>query len=221
MRRWFVGCFIAAYVSALGFGITCHAVRMGVFIHPAMYFIVWDMYCGWSAYNHRHRVVAEGVSGTYYDLNPAPWGSFRPYDRLDRLQYMLDLDKQAKVAVQVANHTRHEPFSRMFIIEESWAKQFDLPDYIWKAHNAIRRSPHTYTKIAVEMSGNGEIMNIFPNWLETQGRQMVTDNPRLQQEIRGSKSFWMVDEHRDAGNRYFSPSEPADAIRAVGSPTAN
>ena len=220
MRRWIVGCFIATYVSALSFGIACQTVRMGIAMHPAMYFIVWDMYCGWSAYNHRYRAIAEGVSGTYYDLNPAPWGTFRPYDRLDRLQYVLALQNQALVTAHVAARTEHEPFARMFIVEESWAKQYDLPEYIWKAHNAIPHSPHTYTKVVVEQSGDGQIVNMYPGWLDTQHQIMLADNPRLQQDIRGSRPFWIVDEQQGNGNRYFQSSQPENT-QALITPSAN
>ena len=220
MRRWIVGCFIATYVSALCLGITCQTVGMGMHMHPAMYFFVWDMYCGWSAYSHKYRAVAEGVSGTYYDLDPVPWGSFRPYDRLDRLQYIINFGQQARLNTQVAMNTKHEPFSRMFIIEESWGKQFDLPEYIWKANNSIPRQPHKYTKVLVEQSGDGEITHIHPQWLETQHNMMLTDNPRLLEEMRNGRPFWMVDEHQGGGNRYFQSSEP-NSIRAISGPSAN
>lgn len=220
MRRWVIGCFIATYVSALGLGIGCQTLRMGIAMHPAMYFLVWDMYCGWAAYNHRYRAIAEGVSGTYYDLNPAPWGSFRPYDRLDRLQYVLAMQNQALVTRHVAERTEHEPFARMFIIEESWAKQFDLPEYIWKAHNAIPRSPHYYTKVVLEQAGDGQIVNIHPQWLDFQNHIMVADNPRLQESIRATRPFWVVDEQQGAGNRYFQNQE-SDSMSAVRAPSAN
>ncbi len=221
MRRWIVGTFIATYISALGLGLGCLAIRTGIHMHPAMYFVVWDMYCGWSAYNHRYRAIAEGVSGTYYDLNPAPWGTFRPYDRLDRMQYLLANAKQAAAAQLVAERTEHEPLARMFIIEESWAKQFDLPEYIWKAHNAIPRVPHTYTKLCVEMAGNGEILKMHTNWLDFQHHVMLSDNPRLQQDMRTTRPFWIVDEQQGSGNRYFQQNREQDSISAFSTPAAN
>lgn len=220
MRRWIVGTFIVAYLSALSFGLGCQTLRMGTTMHPAMYFIVWDMYCGWAAYNHSYRAVAEGVSGTYYDLNPAPWGAFRPFDTLDRFQSIMPTYSQAKMAALVAAHTRHEPIARMFVIEEAWAKQFDLPDYIWKAHNAIPRTPHRYTKLFIEMAGDGSVTQYHTSWLEAQNQMMIADNPRLQHEIRDSKPFHLVDEHQRGYNRYFNGREP-NTLQIISSPTAN
>ncbi len=220
MRRWMICSFIAAYVSALGFGIACQTVRMGTAMHPAMYFIVWDMYCGWTAYNHGYRAVAEGVSGTFYDLNPPPWGAFRPFNTLDRFQSISHPSNQARMTRLIARNTKHEPFARMFVIEEAWAKQFDLPEYIWKAHNAIARVPYRYTKVVVEQSGDGEITQSSTPWLDSQTQNMLSDNPRLKQEIQNSRPFWMVDEIEGDGNRYFQTREP-DTIQTIRSPLGN
>lgn len=220
MRRWIVCTFIVAYASVLSFGIACQTLRMGTTMHPAMYFIVWDMYCGWNAYNHKYRAVAEGVSGQFYDLNPAPWGAFRPFNTLDRLQSIGLSNNQARVTRLVANNTQHEPFTRMFVIEEAWAKQFDLPEYIWKASNAIQRSPYYYTKVVLEQSGDGEITMADGPWLDSQSQMMLADNPRIEQEIRASRPFWMVDEQQGNGNRYFQDREP-DTVRAISSPVAD
>lgn len=220
MRRWIVGSFIVAYLSALGFGLGCQTLRMGTTMHPAMYFIVWDMYCGWAAYNHGYRAIAEGVSGTYYDLNPPPWGAFRPFDTLDRFQSIMPTNSQAKMAAHFAAHSKHEPLSRLFVIEESWAKQFDLPEYIWKAHNAIPRTPHRYAKLAIELAGDGSVTQFHTPWLETQMQMMIADNPRLQHEVRNSKPFHLIDEHQRDGNRYFNGAEP-NTMQIISSPSAD
>lgn len=215
MRRWMAGSFIAAYVSALCFGIACQTVRMGTAMHPCMYFIVWDMYCGWTAYNHGYRAVAEGVSGQFYDLNPPPWGAFRPFNTLDRYQSLTDPAKQARMNLLIANNTKHEPLARMFVIEEAWAKQFDLPEYIWKAHNAIARDPYRYTKVVLEQSGNGAIAQIGKPWLDGQSQAMLGDNPRLQQEIQNSRPFWQVD-----GKNYYESGEQ-NTFQTIRSAAAN
>jgi hypothetical protein len=216
MRRYLVGTFIATYLSALGFGLACQTMKTGTTMHPGMYFIVWDMYCGWAAYNHNFRAVAEGVSGTFYDLNPPPWGTFRPFNTLDRFQSLMPISAQAKMTAHFAKHTKHEPIARMFVIEESWAKQFDLPEYIWKGRNAIARTPHRYTKVFLELAGDGSMMANYPLWLEAQSQRMVADNPRLQQEIRNSKPLFIVDQEE----QYFNSSQQ-NTMEIHRSPAAN
>ncbi|MBM4075207.1 MAG: hypothetical protein FJ267_06145, partial [Planctomycetes bacterium] len=87
MRRWFAKITIGLYLSVLSVGIISHAMNFGTFSHPAMYYIVWDMFCGWTAHEIRYHVIAEGESGTYYDVSQGPWGTFMPYGDLPRSQY--------------------------------------------------------------------------------------------------------------------------------------
>ena len=76
MKRLATVLFILAYIGSLGWGIVAHAVKYKASSHPAMYFVVWDMFCGWSAYANRTQIIAEGESGRYYDCllytSPSP-----------------------------------------------------------------------------------------------------------------------------------------------------
>ena len=63
MKRWFTSLGIAAYLTALAVGFVSHAVDYGTDCHPIMYFLVWDMFCGWSAYEGRLHLIGEGESG--------------------------------------------------------------------------------------------------------------------------------------------------------------
>lgn len=220
MRRWIVGCFIASYISVLGFGLACQTVRMGTAAHPLMYFIVWDMYCAWGAYNHGYRAVAEGVSGTYYDLNPPPWGAFRPFNTLDRFQSITAAGNQARYTRLVAANTQHEPIARMFVVEECWAKQYDLSENTWKTYNAVPYQPFRYTKVVLEQSGDGEITAIHPSWIDCQPNVMLTDIPRLEQEIRNSRNFFTVEQQQKDGNPYFKSGE-TDSYQIMRSPSTN
>lgn len=223
MRRWCIGLFIGTYLSALGLGIVSHALSVGTGSHPIMYFLVWDMYCGWGAYDYKYRAIAEGVSGTFYDVEPAPWGTFKPFNTRDRYQYSMSTGWMAKAAAHTVSLTEHEPIARMFVVEENWAKQFNLPDYVWKARYNIPKQPHNYTKIRVEMDGTGEIVNHYPSWVEVQGQMMVSDNPRIMQDVRNSRSFWVVDEHQSGGNRYFQGKQPENftSFSNISAPSAN
>ena len=223
MRRWFIGLFIATYLTALTTGLVCHALSVGTGSHPIMYFLVWDMYCGWGAYDSSYKAIAEGVSGTYYDLEPAPWGTFKPFNTRDRYQYSTSTEWMARTAAHTVALTEHEPIARMFIVEENWAKQFNLPDYVWKSRYNIPKQPYRYTKVRVEMDGTGTTVNSYPTWVSVQGQMMVGDNPRLQQHIRNSRPFWMVDERQGAGNRYFQDNEQNNttADSSLSAPSAN
>jgi hypothetical protein len=207
MRRWCIGLFIAAYLTTLTGGIVCQALRVGMTAHPAAYFIMWDMYCGWAAYNSKYRAIAEGVSGAYYDLDPAPWGTFRPFNTQGRFQYSTSTVWMAKAAAHTVKRTEHEPIARIFVVEQSWAKQFDLPDYIWKTRYNVAKQPYRYSSIRVEMDGSGNVVKTYPNWVEVQTQLMIADNERIQKQIRDSRPFWMVDEYKSNGNRYFQQEE--------------
>ena len=50
LKRWYSHITITAYLSVLVFGLFAHAFYFHVGSHPSMYFIVWDMLCGWNAY---------------------------------------------------------------------------------------------------------------------------------------------------------------------------
>jgi hypothetical protein len=223
MRRWCVGIFITAYLTALTGGLACQTLRVGLSSHPGMYFILWDMYCGWAAYNSKYRAIAEGVSGTCYDLNPAPWGTFKPYDTQDRYQYSTATGWMAKAAAHTVAHTQHEPIAQIFVIEETWAKQFDLPDYVWKTRYNIPMQKYTYSSVRIQMDGTGAVVQAYPNWVEVQRQTMAGDNPRLQQNIRNTKPFWIVDEHGTEGNRYFQDeqSDSMSVIPSLSAPSAN
>lgn len=220
MRRWCAGVFITGYLLALTTGIVSHTLSVGVTAHPIMYFLVWDMYCGWSAYDCRYRAVAEGVSGKYYDLEPTPWGPFKPYNTRDRFQYSSHTGWMSRSAAHTVAHTKHESIARIYVIEEDWAKQFNLPDYVWKARYNIPKQPYHYSHIRIEMDGTGQVVHYYPPWVQSQTEMMVADNPRLQYYIRNSRPFWMVDEHQSDGNRYFREDQPSN-MTTISSPDAN
>ena len=60
IKRWAVSLVIVSYLGSLGYGIVCHTLNFNTASHPGMYFVVWDMFCGWSAYANRLHIVGEG-----------------------------------------------------------------------------------------------------------------------------------------------------------------
>ena len=73
IKRWAVSLVIVGYLGSLGYGIVCHTLNFNTTSHPGMYFVVWDMFCGWSAYANRLHIIGEGEDNKYYELAPGPW----------------------------------------------------------------------------------------------------------------------------------------------------
>ena len=217
MKRWLASLFISGYLATLGYGIACHTLSYGVSQHPIMYFIVWDMFCGWSAYAGNVHVVGEGESGRMYELAPGPWGDFVPYGSMGRQHYDSFYNHLGTIAVNTLNHTRHEPITRMFVIEEQWAKKFDLPDHIWNSRYDEPKDKQKYCHVRLELNGDGRIVRSYAGWIDTLVLSMLADNPRLRAESRTAESFFMVD--RQGSNIYGGGANASFA--PVGSPMGN
>ena len=67
-----------------------------------MYFVVWDMFCGWSAHSSELHLIAEGESGDFYRLTPAPWGDFVPFATAPRQDYDAHNMFTGKIAANIS-----------------------------------------------------------------------------------------------------------------------
>ncbi|MEZ6056684.1 MAG: hypothetical protein R3C01_08265 [Planctomycetaceae bacterium] len=189
MSRWSSRLFIAAYLGALCFGLMAHALKFLTTSHPAMYFVVWDMYCGWSAYETRVHVVGQGESGRYYQLSPSPWGDFKPYQVCDRLSYDTEGTFAPRLAANVLSHTTHEPILRTYVIEENWAKKYNLPDAQWQVRFSEPKAPYSYYSVRTTVNDQGELTQATNTWLRNQYYLSVLDNTRLQQGVAQKQRF--------------------------------
>jgi hypothetical protein len=192
MKRLLASAFIAAYLFALSMGVFCHAVNYKVGSHPAMYFVVWDMFCGWAAHSTRMHVLAEGESGAVYELAPGPWGEYKPFGSLGRRHYDSLALSSANLAMNCLRHTKHEPIARIFIVEENWPKKYNLPDSIWEKHFDGPKEKHSYYQTRYILSEKGMVLRANPNWFSKQANLAIADNPRLQAESRRGKAFFAV-----------------------------
>lgn len=190
MRRWASSLFIAAYLGALGFGVFSHAFTFLKGAHPAMYFLVWDMYCGWSAYESRLHVLGEGESGRYYQLAPGPWSDFRPFGSVSRQNYDVFAQFGHRFAANALAHTQHEPIHRIVVVEESWAKKYNLPDELWALQYDVPKDPHSYFHVRSIYNPRGECLQQSRGWLTTQAELAILDNPRLRQDMRKGHTFF-------------------------------
>jgi hypothetical protein len=197
VRRWLAGFGIAAYLSALLFGVVAHATHFHEGSHPSMYFIVWDMFCGWSAYESRTHIIGQGISGKYYELAPGPWSDYHPYGDIGRQHYDVFNSYPREMALNTLKHTRHEPMSRLFVVEECWAKKYNLPDPIWERRYAETKQPFSYFRLRTEMTPEGQIVRNTPTWLTYQNNLTISDNPRLLREAHSGTPMFHVRPTRD------------------------
>jgi hypothetical protein len=193
MKRWLTHLTISAYLGVLTWGVFSHTVGYKNMSHPGMYFIVWDMFCGWAAYEHRVHIVGEGESGAYYDLAPGPWGEFRPFGRLGRHNYDSFGSHAARQALNCLKHTDHEPILRIYLVEECWPKKFNLPDEVWYQQYEEPKEKYSYFHVRAVIAPDGATLQASQTFLAHQQIAMVYDNPRLQQDARRDRPFFTYD----------------------------
>ena len=221
MKRWLTHLTIAAYLMTLGWGMLSHTLQFGTGVHPSMYFIVWDMFCGWAAYSTRNQVIVQGESGKFYEVLPPPWGNIQPYGNLDRRHYDPYQTFCLTMAQNVLKHTDHEPIARVFVLEEAWAKKYNLPDPLWEARYEEPKLPHRYRHVRHVFSSDGIVLQSNSNWLSHQISLTMADNPRLQAEYRRSRPFVTLGSSEREQNQLFQQSAPWNTWQSpelIGSP---
>lgn len=188
-RRWLATLFISGYLGALAVGVAAHAVSVGTSAHPLCYFFVWDMFCGWASHEIRYHVIAEGESGQYYTLCPAPWGDFGPFHDLPRHHYDAMGIHFGRMGANTLRNTVHEPMLRMLVIEENWSKKFNLPDELWAIRHDVPKDPLSYYWHWQTYSPEGDVIQVNNTWLAEQGNRTLFDNPRLVRDSLKGQSF--------------------------------
>jgi hypothetical protein len=193
MKRVLTVAFMIFYVGALTFGNICHLVQEGRGLNPLMYYVIWDMFCGWSAFDSRIHIVAEGESGKYYDLKHPPYGELHPYGYVGRENYDQFQSHTPKLGLNVLKHTRHEPISRLFVIEECWAKKYNMADAVWQARYDDPKEINRYYRRRVALLPDGTVLQRYTGWLPYQFTQALMDNPRLIDQANRSRSLFVLD----------------------------
>ena len=197
IRRWLASLGITAYLTALLYGIVSHAASYNESAHPSMYFIVWDMFCGWSAYENRTHIIGQGVSGKYYELSPGPWSDYHPFGDISRQNYDSFNNHPDVIALNCLRHTQHEPMTRLYVIEENWAKKYNLPESVWQRMYNEPKEPYSYFRVRKVMNPNGAVVFNTGPWLSYQTNLTITDNPRLMAVARKSVPMLSVNLSRD------------------------
>jgi hypothetical protein len=210
--------FIVTYLGALNYGIGCHMLGHGTGAHPLMYFIVWDMFCGWSAYDSRMHIIAEGENQKYYDVATPPWRELLPWGHLGRQHYDAFNNHTGRVGRNILKHTRHEPITRMFVVEENWAKKYNVPDAVWRARNDGPKEPHKYYLTRTVLLPDGTVTRSSAPWLQLQSTKMLGDNPRLQVQASKSRSLFLINQEKPGRDMLVNPLHDSDGRRGVFSP---
>jgi hypothetical protein len=181
--------FIGAYLSALSFGTVAHALKVGLCGNTLSFYVVWDMFCGWTAWDARTHLIAEGASGQYYDVR-APWGEFHPFGHLARIHHDNTNDLLPRHIQNVLRHTAHEPIDRVYTIEEVWPKQYNLPPGLYDEHFGRPNDKLSYYHLRAVFRDDGTPMSIYPDWHAKQKLQAVYDNPRLRRQSANATSLF-------------------------------
>jgi hypothetical protein len=189
MKRLLAIGTIVAYLSVLGVGLGSHALNYKTGSHPSMYFIVWDMFCGWSAYEDRVHIIAQGESGKYYDLAPGPWGDYQPFGDLARHHYDPYLEHSGALAQVTLRHSEHEPIQQIFVVQETWAKKYNLPDELWASRYPEPKDKYSYFQMRKVLGPEGRTLASNPSWFDHQSSLNLSDNPRLRADATRGRSF--------------------------------
>ncbi len=192
MRRWISHLLIAGYLGSLAMGVGFQALKFTAGASPFMYFFTWDMFCGWSAFEARYHLIAEGESGTYYWLSPGPWGEFQPYGDLTRNHYDYYGNGLIRMAMNTVRHTDHEPLQRILFVEECWPKKYNLPDHLWAMRFSEPKEPMSYFWLRDVYSADGKLLDQKIDFLKQLYADSIYKNPRLQADATRGRPMFMT-----------------------------
>lgn len=193
MKRWLTHAVIAMYLSTLGAGVLAHTLQMGTALHPGMYYIVWDMFCGWSAYSARTHIIGESTDGRYYELAPGPWGEFKPFGHLARHHYDVLFNASHRFARNTLRHSQHDSsIARIYVVEECWPKKFNVAEAVWNRQHDEPKDIFKYYNVKSVFDGDGALIAAYPTWLSRQSMINVANNPRLKMESHRGRDFMVV-----------------------------
>lgn len=188
MRRWLTHVLIAGYLSVLSYGFVVHAFKINPYNSIANYFVVWDMYCGWNAYEKRALLIAQGESGQYYDVTP-PWKQLKPYGSANRHDYDSWGFYSGQIAANTLKHTQHEPIREVMLVEQHWSKKYNLPDHLWSQRFDASKDPETYYYIRSVFSPEGETLKQHFDWASNLAFNSIMDNPSLRSTVARAQPY--------------------------------
>lgn len=174
--------FIAAYLLLLVYGVGAHVLRFHHRDSFGMYFIVWDMFCGWDAFEFRKHLIGEGESGIFYDLNP-PWKELQVFGATDRRHIDTWGLYSGRVAANTLRHSTHEPIIRVFAVEEVWSKKYNLPHHQWVQRFEEPKEKVSYYYLRSIYEPDGTVVHNQVPWPQHLADSDLRRDPVLLQEI--------------------------------------
>lgn len=204
MQRAAVNLGIVVYLSALAWGSFSHSLGYKQFSHPAMYYLVWDMFAGANWFESRTYILGEGESGTVYEISPPPWGGPQPWGYVHRASGDASFRLSGQFARNTLRYTDHEPIQRMFVVEETWAKMYNIPDELWAERFEEPKDPRKYYTIVRVLDPQGEVESKHLTWASRMYSHSIMSNPRLAEEARNSKQVFQLEG--------YSPGRPDTTV---------
>ncbi len=192
MSRWksLIACmFIGVYVSFLSWGVMAHALKVGLCGNTLSYFVVWDMFCGWTAWDARTHIIAEDSKGNYFEVRE-PWGEFHPFGHVARIHYDNTNHLLPAHINNVLKHSVHEGIDRVYVVEEVWPKQYNLPPKLYAHYFDRPNDKLSYFHLRAVCAEDGTPLSSFPDWHTQQRLNAVYDNPRLQRQSKQATAMY-------------------------------
>lgn len=193
MHRWWKNLIIVTYLGMLSYGLVVHALKIEKFGSIANYFLVWDMYCGWSSFETRGLLVAEGESGQLYNAAP-PWKELSPFGSAKRHDYDTYGIFSGQVAANTLKHTQHEPIVRIMLVEQLWSKKYNLPDHLWEQRFDTPRTPRNYYYIRTVFDSTGAPTTRHFDWESNLTYRTIVANPALRSTVARTRPYIVTDQ---------------------------
>lgn len=173
--------FITCYVGWLSWGIMAHSLKVGLCGNTYSYFVVWDMFCGWSAWDSRTHIIAQDKAGNYFEMKE-PWGEFQPFGNVGRIHYDTTHHLLPKQISNLTRNTVNDGFDRVYVIEEAWPKQYNLPPDLFQQYFDCPKDKLSYYHLKAVCTDQGHALTVNQDWYNHQLQKAVYDNPRIRKQ---------------------------------------
>jgi hypothetical protein len=193
MKRRLHNVVITTYILALASGFMAISLHLAVPGQTLLYFLTFNMFCGWSSFEARMHLIGEGESGTFYELGPGPWGEFDPYGKIPRQHYDSHFENGWPIAENTLRHTVHEPMVRVIVVEEEYPKRLNIPAALYEAYYHKPKVAQRYFNTRFVMDAHGRVLSEQLEWLRIQDQVSITDNPRLLSEASQHHAVELTD----------------------------
>ena len=184
-----ISCFIAVYMCYLSWGIAAHALKVGLCGNTLSYFAVWDMFCGWTAWDGRTHIIAQDSNGEFLEVRE-PWGEFHPFGHVARIHYDNTNHLLSGHIDNILKNTVHENIDRVYVVEEVWPKQYNVPPKLFEQYFERANDKLSYFHLRAICAPNGRPLTINPDWHTQQQLNAVYDNPRLRRQSHNATGLY-------------------------------